>query len=52
MGLPLDVCGTGFQIRVWDVLQKVSAGTTVSYTFLAEQGIEPKRALLEREARM
>jgi AraC family transcriptional regulator of adaptative response/methylated-DNA-[protein]-cysteine methyltransferase len=35
--LPLDIHGTDFQMRVWDALQKVPAGTTVSYTFLAEQ---------------
>jgi AraC family transcriptional regulator, regulatory protein of adaptative response / methylated-DNA-[protein]-cysteine methyltransferase len=35
--LPLDIRGTDFQMRVWDELQKVPAGTTVSYTFLAEQ---------------
>jgi AraC family transcriptional regulator, regulatory protein of adaptative response / methylated-DNA-[protein]-cysteine methyltransferase len=35
--LPLDIRGTDFQLRVWDALQKVPAGTTVSYTFLAEQ---------------
>jgi AraC family transcriptional regulator of adaptative response/methylated-DNA-[protein]-cysteine methyltransferase len=35
--LPLDVRGTDFQMRVWDALRKVPAGTTVSYTFLAEQ---------------
>jgi AraC family transcriptional regulator, regulatory protein of adaptative response / methylated-DNA-[protein]-cysteine methyltransferase len=35
--LPLDVRGMGFQIRVWDALQKVPAGTTAKYTFLAEQ---------------
>jgi AraC family transcriptional regulator, regulatory protein of adaptative response / methylated-DNA-[protein]-cysteine methyltransferase len=35
--LPLDVRGTDFQMRVWDALQKVPPGTTVSYTFLAEQ---------------
>ena len=90
--LPLDIRGTDFQMRVWDELQKVPAGTTVSYTFLAEQigapnavravaqacaanplavaipchratcangdlagyrwGIERKRALLEREAKL
>jgi AraC family transcriptional regulator, regulatory protein of adaptative response / methylated-DNA-[protein]-cysteine methyltransferase len=90
--LPLDIHGTDFQMRVWDALQKVPAGTTVSYTFLAEQigapeavravaqacaanhlavaipchravcangdlagyrwGIERKRALLEREAKV
>jgi AraC family transcriptional regulator, regulatory protein of adaptative response / methylated-DNA-[protein]-cysteine methyltransferase len=41
LDLPLDVRGTDFQMRVWDALQKVPAGTTVSYTFLAEQIGEP-----------
>jgi AraC family transcriptional regulator of adaptative response/methylated-DNA-[protein]-cysteine methyltransferase len=35
--LPLDIRGTDFQMRVWGALQQVPAGTTVSYTFLAEQ---------------
>jgi AraC family transcriptional regulator, regulatory protein of adaptative response / methylated-DNA-[protein]-cysteine methyltransferase len=92
LDLPLDIRGTDFQMRVWDALQQVPAGTTVSYTFLAEQigapnavravaqacaanplavaipchravcadgdlagyrwGIERKRALLEREAKL
>jgi AraC family transcriptional regulator of adaptative response/methylated-DNA-[protein]-cysteine methyltransferase len=33
--LPLDVRGTEFQVSVWDALQSVPAGTTVSYTALA-----------------
>jgi AraC family transcriptional regulator of adaptative response/methylated-DNA-[protein]-cysteine methyltransferase len=37
LNLPLDIRGTDFQMRVWDALQKVPAGSTVSYTFLAEQ---------------
>jgi AraC family transcriptional regulator of adaptative response/methylated-DNA-[protein]-cysteine methyltransferase len=37
VALPIDVRGTDFQMRVWDALKKVPAGTTVSYTFLAEQ---------------
>jgi AraC family transcriptional regulator of adaptative response/methylated-DNA-[protein]-cysteine methyltransferase len=37
LDLPLDIRGTDFQMRVWDALQKVPAGSTVSYTFLAEQ---------------
>jgi AraC family transcriptional regulator of adaptative response/methylated-DNA-[protein]-cysteine methyltransferase len=41
MDLPLDISGTDFQMRVWDALRKVPAGTTVSYTFLAEQIGEP-----------
>jgi len=40
--LPLDIRGTDFQLRVWEALQKVPAGTTVSYTFLAEQIGAPK----------
>jgi O-6-methylguanine DNA methyltransferase len=35
--LPLDIRGTDFQMRVWEALQRVPAGTTVSYTFLAER---------------
>ena len=37
LDLPLDIRGTDFQVRVWDALQKVPGGGTVSYTFLAEQ---------------
>jgi AraC family transcriptional regulator, regulatory protein of adaptative response / methylated-DNA-[protein]-cysteine methyltransferase len=42
--LPLDVRGTDFQMRVWDALQKVPPGKTVSYTFLAEQIGAPNAA--------
>jgi AraC family transcriptional regulator of adaptative response/methylated-DNA-[protein]-cysteine methyltransferase len=35
--LPVDIRGTDLQTRVWDVLQSVPAGTTMNYTFLAEQ---------------
>jgi AraC family transcriptional regulator of adaptative response/methylated-DNA-[protein]-cysteine methyltransferase len=35
--LPLDVRGTEFQMTVWDALQNVPAGTTVSYASLAKQ---------------
>jgi AraC family transcriptional regulator of adaptative response/methylated-DNA-[protein]-cysteine methyltransferase len=35
--LPLDVRGTEFQMSVWDALQNVPAGTTVSYASLAQQ---------------
>lgn len=35
--LPVDIRGTDLQTRVWDVLQTVPAGTTMNYTFLAEQ---------------
>ncbi len=37
LDLPLDIRGTDFQMHVWDALQKVPAGATASYTFLAEQ---------------
>ncbi|HEY4443623.1 MAG TPA: MGMT family protein [Steroidobacteraceae bacterium] len=36
LDLPLDIRGTDFQTRVWDALQKVPAGSTANYTFLAE----------------
>jgi AraC family transcriptional regulator, regulatory protein of adaptative response / methylated-DNA-[protein]-cysteine methyltransferase len=33
--LPLDVRGTAFQQRVWQVLRKIQAGSTASYTEIA-----------------
>ena len=35
--LPLDIRGTEFQMRVWEALQNVPAGSAVSYASLAEQ---------------
>lgn len=35
--LPLDIRGTAFQERVWQALRQVPAGSTVSYTELAER---------------
>jgi AraC family transcriptional regulator of adaptative response/methylated-DNA-[protein]-cysteine methyltransferase len=35
MALPLDVRGTAFQQRVWEALQAIPAGVTVSYAELA-----------------
>jgi AraC family transcriptional regulator of adaptative response/methylated-DNA-[protein]-cysteine methyltransferase len=35
--LGLDIGSPDFQSRVWDALQKVPSGRSVSYTFLAEQ---------------
>ncbi len=35
--LPLDVQGTAFQHRVWQALQQIPSGTTVSYSELAER---------------
>jgi len=40
--LPLDVRGTAFQQRVWDALRKVPAGTTASYSEIAERIGAPK----------
>jgi AraC family transcriptional regulator, regulatory protein of adaptative response / methylated-DNA-[protein]-cysteine methyltransferase len=34
-GLPLDIRGTAFQRRVWEALQAVPAGTTVTYSRIA-----------------
>jgi len=35
--LPLDVRGTAFQHRVWQALRKIPAGTTVTYTDIAQR---------------
>jgi AraC family transcriptional regulator of adaptative response/methylated-DNA-[protein]-cysteine methyltransferase len=37
LNLPLDIRGTAFQRRVWRALQKISAGTTVSYAEVAKR---------------
>ncbi len=42
LDLPLDVRGTAFQQRVWQALQKVRAGETVSYAELARRIGSPK----------
>ncbi|WP_159289247.1 bifunctional DNA-binding transcriptional regulator/O6-methylguanine-DNA methyltransferase Ada [Methylosinus sporium] len=42
LDLPLDVRGTAFQKRVWNALQNVPAGTTVSYTEIAQRIGAPK----------
>lgn len=42
LNLPLDVRGTAFQERVWQALREVPAGTTVSYTQVAERIGSPK----------
>jgi AraC family transcriptional regulator of adaptative response/methylated-DNA-[protein]-cysteine methyltransferase len=42
LNLPLDVRGTAFQQRVWQALQKVPAGETVSYAQLARRIGSPK----------
>ena len=40
--LPLDVRGTAFQQRVWQALRDIPAGSTTSYTQLAERIGAPK----------
>lgn len=40
--LPLDIQGTAFQKRVWAALQDIPAGTTASYTDIAEKIGSPK----------
>jgi len=42
LNLPLDVRGTAFQQRVWQALQKIPAGDTVSYAELARRIGSPK----------
>lgn len=42
LDLPLDVRGTAFQERVWRALRDIPAGSTVSYTELAERIGAPK----------
>lgn len=40
--LPLDVRGTAFQQRVWEALRKIPAGSTASYSEIAERIGAPK----------
>ncbi len=42
LDLPLDVRGTAFQQRVWQALQEIPAGKTVSYTDIAQRIGAPK----------
>src|SRR5262249_12513108 len=37
LDLPLDIRGTAFQKRVWKAIRAIPAGTTASYTDLAER---------------
>ena len=41
LALPLDIQGTAFQQRVWQALQKIPAGQTLSYSELARQLGQP-----------
>ena len=42
LALPLDVRGTAFQQQVWQALQRIPVGSTVSYADLAEKLGMPK----------
>ncbi|HEY1613824.1 MAG TPA: methylated-DNA--[protein]-cysteine S-methyltransferase [Rhizomicrobium sp.] len=44
LGLPLDVRGTAFQQRVWQALQKIPAGQSVSYAEIARRINTPNAA--------
>jgi AraC family transcriptional regulator of adaptative response/methylated-DNA-[protein]-cysteine methyltransferase len=44
LDLPLDVRGTAFQRRVWQALQEIPAGQTVSYADVAARIGSPKAA--------
>jgi len=42
LDLPLDVRGTAFQQRVWQALQEIPVGETVSYAEIARRIGSPK----------
>ena len=42
LDLPLDVRGTAFQRRVWQALQEIPIGQTVSYTEIAQRIGSPR----------
>ena len=42
LDLPLDVRGTAFQRRVWEALRDIPAGTTATYTDIAERIGSPR----------
>jgi AraC family transcriptional regulator of adaptative response/methylated-DNA-[protein]-cysteine methyltransferase len=42
IGLPLDIRGTAFQRQVWEVLQAIPAGQTLSYGEVAERLGNPR----------
>lgn len=44
LDLPLDLRGTAFQHRVWQALQNIPPGTTLTYTQLAQRIGAPKSA--------
>jgi AraC family transcriptional regulator of adaptative response/methylated-DNA-[protein]-cysteine methyltransferase len=42
LDLPLDVCGTAFQQRVWQALRAIPPGSTATYTDIAKRIGHPK----------
>jgi len=42
LDLPLDIRGTAFQQRVWEALRKIPAGSTTTYTEIAQHIGRPK----------
>ncbi len=42
LNLPLDIRGTAFQQRVWQILRDIPVGTTASYSDIAHRLGEPK----------
>lgn len=44
LDLPLDLQGTTFQQRVWQALREIPAGTTATYTEIAERIGQPQSA--------
>lgn len=42
LDLPLDVRGTAFQQRVWQALREIPAGSTISYTAMAQRIGSPR----------
>jgi AraC family transcriptional regulator of adaptative response/methylated-DNA-[protein]-cysteine methyltransferase len=44
INLPLDVCGTAFQRRVWAALREIPCGTTATYAEIAGRIGQPKAA--------
>jgi AraC family transcriptional regulator of adaptative response/methylated-DNA-[protein]-cysteine methyltransferase len=45
LDLVLDVRGTAFQLRVWDALREIPAGSTASYSDIARRIGAPETAL-------
>ncbi|WP_119460982.1 methylated-DNA--[protein]-cysteine S-methyltransferase [Rhodospirillaceae bacterium SYSU D60014] len=50
LDLPLDPRGTDFQQRVWQALREIPAGSTASYSEIAERIGAPKEAYAVGEA--